>query len=77
MKYIELGENEKGVMIFGRVDDDGLMRVTCIFENPDYQAWLNPAEQSTPNLPEQVCLLDKVCHNSIWAICHNIGGHNG
>ena len=35
------------------------------------------AEQSTPILPEQVCLLDKVCHNSIWAICHNIRGHNG
>jgi hypothetical protein len=53
MTYIELGENEQGVMIYGRVDDDGLMRVTCIAENPEYQAWLNPeAEQSTPNLSE-------------------------
>ena len=49
MTYIELGENEQGVMLFGRVDDDGLMRVTCTAENPDYQDWLNPkAEQSTP-----------------------------
>ena len=49
MKYIELGENLQGVMIYGRIDEDGLMRVTCTAENPDYQAWLNPkAEQSTP-----------------------------
>ena len=49
MKYIELGENPQGVMIYGRVDDDGLMRVTCTAENPDYQAWLNPeGEHSTP-----------------------------
>jgi hypothetical protein len=50
MKYIELGENLQGEMIFGRVDEDGLMRVTCTAENPDYQAWLNPAEQSTPSV---------------------------
>jgi hypothetical protein len=48
MTYIELGLNDEGVMIFGRVDDDGLMRVTCTEQNPEYQAWLNPAEQSTP-----------------------------
>jgi hypothetical protein len=53
MKYIELGENLEGVMIYGRVDDDGLMRVTCTVENPDYQAWLNPAEQSTPSLTDE------------------------
>jgi hypothetical protein len=52
MEYIELGENPQGVMIYGRVDDDGLMRVTCIADNPDYQAWLNQAEQSTPNLTD-------------------------
>ena len=49
MTYIELGENEEGVMIYGRVDEDGLMRVTCTAENPEYQAWLNPkAALSTP-----------------------------
>ena len=53
MTYIELGKNEMGLTIFGRVDDDGLMRVTCTEDNPEYQAWLNPkAEQSTPNLAE-------------------------
>jgi hypothetical protein len=52
MTYIELGENEQGVMIYGRVDDDGLMRVTCTVENPDYHARLNPkTEQSTPMIP--------------------------
>jgi hypothetical protein len=51
MTYIEIGLNDDGVMIFGRVDDDGLMRVTCTQQDSDYQAWLNPkAEQSTPNL---------------------------
>jgi hypothetical protein len=49
VKYIELGKDPQGVMLYGRVDEDGLMRVTCTAENPDYQAWLNPkAEQSTP-----------------------------
>ena len=42
MTYIELGENNHGVMIYGRVDEDGLMRVTCTAENGEYQAWLNP-----------------------------------
>lgn len=46
MKYIELGENLQGVMIYGRVDDDGLMRVTCTAENPEYQEWLNPTQNN-------------------------------
>ena len=46
MKYIEMGQNLDGVMIYGRVDEDGLIRVTCTAENPDYQAWLNPAPQA-------------------------------
>ena len=49
MTYIELGENEQGVMIFGRVDDDGLIRYTCVEEDPQYQAWL---ELSTENPTE-------------------------
>ena len=52
MTYVEVGLNKDGEMIYGRIDDDGLMRVTCVAENPEYQAWLNPAEQSTPSLPE-------------------------
>jgi hypothetical protein len=41
MTYIELGKNVQDVMIYGRIDEDGLMRVTCTADNPDYQAWLN------------------------------------
>jgi hypothetical protein len=49
MKYELLTTNEDGVKIYARIDDDGLCRVTCTEDNPDYQAWLNPkAEQSTP-----------------------------
>ena len=50
MKYIELGVNDFGIMIYGRIDDDGLMRVTCTEDNPDYQAWLNPVEIRPPTL---------------------------
>jgi hypothetical protein len=52
MRYELLTENEAGVKIYAGIDDDGLCRVTCTAENPDYQAWLNPeAKQSTPILP--------------------------
>jgi len=47
MKYEVIGELDDGSKLFGRVDDDGLCRVTCTEENPDYQEWLNPTEQST------------------------------
>jgi hypothetical protein len=48
MKYELLTENELGQKIYARIDDDGLCRVTCTEDNPEYQAWLNPqAKQST------------------------------
>ena len=50
MRYELLTTNEDGVKIYARIDDDGLCRVTCTEDNPDYQEWLNPTEQSTPNL---------------------------
>ena len=53
MKYIEIGKDLTDNKIFGRIDEDGLCRFTCTEDNPEYQAWLNPAEQSTPNLAEQ------------------------
>jgi len=40
MKYIEIGTTDNGDKLFGQIDDDGLMRVTCIESNPDYQAWI-------------------------------------
>jgi hypothetical protein len=45
MKY-ELLKKEDGVKIYARIDDDGLCRVTCIEQDPEYQAWL---ELSTEN----------------------------
>ena len=46
MKY-ELLTEEEGIKIYARIDEDGLCRVTCTEENPDYQAWLNPVEHLT------------------------------
>jgi hypothetical protein len=40
INYIELGLNDLGEMIYGRVDEDGLIRLTCIESNADYQAYL-------------------------------------
>jgi len=42
MKY-ELLSETNGVKIFARIDDDGLCRVTCTEDNPEYQAWFNEA----------------------------------
>jgi hypothetical protein len=40
MKYEFLQNNIDGTKIFARIDDDGLCRVTCTEDNPDYKAWL-------------------------------------
>ena len=47
MKYEQIGTNLAGESIFARIDDDGVIRVTCTEDNPDYQAWLNPTENGT------------------------------
>ena len=46
MNYKILKTDSKGATIYERVDDDGLVRLTCTAENPDFQAWL--AEGNTP-----------------------------
>jgi hypothetical protein len=51
MRYELIGELDDGSKLFGGFDDKGLMRVSCTEDNPEYQAWLNPAEQSTPIVP--------------------------
>jgi hypothetical protein len=53
MKYELLTTTDDGVKIYARIDDDGLCRVTCREENPDYQTWLNPTEQSTPSVIDE------------------------
>lgn len=47
MKYEFLTENEEGVKIYARIDDDGKCRYTCTEDDPAYQAWLNPSESGT------------------------------
>ena len=41
MKYELLTTNEEGVKIYACIDEDGLTRVTCTEDNPDYLAWLD------------------------------------
>lgn len=50
MKYVKLVKEEHQAQLFGRIDDDGLMRVTCIEEDRDLQDWI--AEGNTPELLE-------------------------
>ena len=46
MIYKMLPTIEGELQIYARIDDDGLCRVTCSEENPEFQAWL--AEGNTP-----------------------------
>lgn len=39
MKWVIVNDSGEQT-IYGRIDDDGLMRVTCIAEHPEFQAWL-------------------------------------
>jgi hypothetical protein len=47
MKYELLETTIDGNKIYARIDNDGKCRVTCTEDNPEYQAWLNPTEQSS------------------------------
>ena len=51
MRYELLTINEDNIKIYARIDDDGLCRVTCTENDPDYLAWL---ESSTENFAEDV-----------------------
>jgi hypothetical protein len=46
MTYKLLETNDFGVKIYARIDEDGLCRVTCTEDNPEFQAWV--AEGNTP-----------------------------
>jgi hypothetical protein len=44
-------KNDDEQTVFGRIDDDGLMRVTCVAEHPEFVEWLaegNEPEVITP-----------------------------
>ena len=41
MKYKKLNNTlTDGLQILARIDDDGLIRVTCTENNPDYLEWV-------------------------------------
>jgi hypothetical protein len=40
MIYKIIKQDEFGT-VFARIDDDGLCRVTCVAENPEFQDYLN------------------------------------
>ena len=46
MIYKLLTKKMDGVQIIARIDDDGLCRLTCTAEYPEFKAWL--AEGNTP-----------------------------
>lgn len=52
MIYKLLQKNMDGVQILARIDDDGLCRVTCTDQNPDYLKWLE--EGNTPEPADEV-----------------------
>jgi hypothetical protein len=58
MRYELLTTNQEGVKIYARIDDDGLCRVTCTEDNPDYQAWLNPPDTLIPTQPDEADLTE-------------------
>jgi hypothetical protein len=51
MIYKMLPTIENEPQIFARIDDDGLCRVTCTEDNPEFMAWLK--EGNTPEPAEE------------------------
>jgi len=50
MKYEFLHTTEDGIIIYARIDDDGICRATCTEDNPEYQAWLENPTWVEPTL---------------------------
>ena len=40
--------NELSSQVYALIDDDGLIRVTCVAENPEYLAWLAEGNEPLP-----------------------------
>ena len=43
---------ETDIQIYARIDDDGLCRVTCTEDNPEFKAWLE--EGNTPEPADEL-----------------------
>lgn len=39
---------DSGKTIYARIDDDGLCRMTCSEDNPEFQAWLEEGNSPEP-----------------------------
>jgi hypothetical protein len=50
MKWTIIGRLEDGNNLYGRIDEDGLMRVTAIEQHPELQSWI--AEGNEPEVIE-------------------------
>lgn len=50
MTYKMLPKKEGETQIYARIDDDGLCRLTCTDEYPEFKTWL--AEGNTPLPPD-------------------------
>jgi hypothetical protein len=48
MIFKTLHSNEDGKVIYARIDDDGLCRLTCIEDYPEFQAWVAEGTVPTP-----------------------------
>ena len=44
--------NMEGQVIYARIDDDGLCRLTCTEDYPEFKAWV--AEGNTPEPADEV-----------------------
>jgi hypothetical protein len=54
VKYVQV-VSSAGEVLYGRIDDDGLMRLTCSHEDTAYLAWVaegNIAEEWNPEEAE-------------------------
>jgi hypothetical protein len=48
MIYKILKTNEDGQTIYARIDDDGLCRLTCTEDHPEFKEWIEAGNQPIP-----------------------------
>jgi hypothetical protein len=48
MLYKILTTNEDGQTIYARIDDDGLCRLTCTEDYPEFKAWVEQVNTPEP-----------------------------
>ena len=48
MNYKLLSTNEDGKNFYARIDDDGLVRLSCTEDHPPFQKWLAEGNEPLP-----------------------------